>query len=273
VAEAIRVTSGAPWSTSIEVGPLRVSCASFDPGYAIESHYHDLGCLSVIVEGGFYQTFPRAEFECPPGGLIVKPPGERHIDRWGTLPSRHLIVEPTVFGDTDDPVSRVFERVSFRLDPRTIHVARRIYAELQDTDDLTRLAVEALALELVVFAGRQDDRRRPGGAPPAWLRRSREYLADEFVGRSSISEVASRLAVHPSRLAREFRRYYGVSPSRYVRELRLERARSDLESGSDTLSAIALRNGFSDQSHLTREFRKATGVTPAAYRRDRGRGL
>jgi AraC family transcriptional regulator len=61
-----------------------------------------------------------------------------------------------------------------------------------------------------------------------------------------------------------------MSPGEYVRRLRVERARADLEKSRDSLSAIALRHGYADQSHFTREFRRATGLTPAAYRRVRG---
>lgn len=270
MAEGIRVTTGAPWSASAEVGRLRVSCASFEPGYAIPSHYHDAACLSVIVEGGFHQAFPRAEYECPPGGVLVKPAGERHVDRWGTVRTRHVIIEPIDLGRSDDPGDRVFREVGFRLDPRAAWLSRRVYEEFADEDDLSPLAIESLALELVVLAGRSSRARRHDRAAPAWLRRSREYLSDAAPGGRSIGDVAALVGVHPSRLAREFRRCFGVSPSEYVRQLRVERARSDLERSRDALSTIALRNGYADQSHLTRDFRRAMGLTPAAYRRARG---
>ena len=270
MARGIGVATGAPWSASIEAGRLRVTCASFEPGYAIPSHFHELACLSVIVEGGFHQAFPGAEYECPPGGVLVKPAGERHVDRWGTVQTRHVIIEPIDLGRSDDPGDRVFHEVGFRLDPRAIWLSRRIYEEFADEDDLSALAIESLALELIVLAGRSRGTRRHDRAAPVWLRRSREHLSDAASRGRSIGDVAALVGVHPSRLAREFRRCFGMSPSAYVRELRVQRARSDLERSRDPLSTIALRNGYADQSHFTREFRRATGLTPAAYRRARG---
>lgn len=264
--QGITVTTGAPWATSVDAGPFRVTCASFDAGFDIPSHFHDYGCLSVIVEGGFHQAFPRAEFECPPGGVIVKPPGERHIDRWGSRASRHVIVEPKALRDPEDPAERVFHSVSFRIDPRAIGLARRLYEELEAGDDLSALSAEALALELVVLASRASGTGAARGRAPDWLQRSREALADTQ-GRVSIRDVASIAGVHPSRLAREFRRHFGVTPGAYVRRLRVERARADLERGRESISTIALRHGYADQSHFTRDFRSATGLTPAAYRR------
>lgn len=267
--KGIRVTNGAPWFRSEQIARMRVTCASFEPGFAIPSHFHDYGCLSVVVEGGFYQTFPTVEYECPPGGVIVKPPAERHIDRWGSVRSRHLIIEPSEVGQGEDPAGRVFEEVGFVIDPRATWLSRRIYEEFEEGDDLSRLAVEAQALELVVLAGRARRRHRRTRSLPDWLRRSRECLADGNPRTTSIAGVAGQVGVHPSRLARDFRRYFGLSPGDYVRQLRLARARSDLDRSRDPLSVIALRNGYADQSHLTREFRKATGLTPGAYRRVR----
>jgi AraC-like DNA-binding protein len=53
----------------------------------------------------------------------------------------------------------------------------------------------------------------------------------------------------------------------YVRTLRLEGAIRDLEESEASLAAIALANGFSDQSHFSNAFRRHTGVTPSEYRR------
>jgi AraC family transcriptional regulator len=269
VANGILVTTGAPWATSVDVDGLRITSATFAAGHSIGSHFHDYACLSVIVEGGFYQAFPRVEYECPPGAVLVKPPAERHVDRWGTIQSRHLIIEPTTFAG-DEARDRVFEEVSFRIDPRAISIARRIDEELRSGDDLAQLSAEALALELIVIAGRVKAGEEQGRTPALWLRRSREYLADADPRGMSVGAVARMVGVHPSRLARDFRRSFGMSPGEYVRRLRVERAQSDLEGSSDSLSAIALRHGYADQSHFTRDFKRATGLTPAAFRRLRG---
>ncbi|HET9372347.1 MAG TPA: AraC family transcriptional regulator [Vicinamibacterales bacterium] len=271
MAEGILVTTGAPWAATLEVDGLRVTSATFEAGHAIPSHFHDYACLSAIVEGGFYQTFPGVEYECPPGALLVKPPAERHVDRWGTRRSRHVIVEPTALSP-DQPGDRVFAEVSFRIDPRAIAIARQIDDELRSSDGLARLAAETLALELIVIAGRTRADVGPSRVPPEWLRRSREYLADADPRALSVGEVARLAGVHPARLAREFRRAFGISPGEYVRQLRLARTRSALERSRDSLSAIAIRFGYADQSHFTRDFKRETGLTPAAYRRLRGGG-
>lgn len=76
----------------------------------------------------------------------------------------------------------------------------------------------------------------------------------------------ARLAKH--HFSRVFREVEGVSPWKYVRGRRVDRARTLLDRGLP-LSEVAFRAGFADQSHLTRAFKEATGRTPGEYRRER----
>ncbi|WP_394835997.1 AraC family transcriptional regulator [Pendulispora rubella] len=80
----------------------------------------------------------------------------------------------------------------------------------------------------------------------------------------TLAGVAAQSRFHFSRV---FARSVGVSPHRYVMQLRLQRARDLLRDGRKTLSEIAYATGFVDQSHLTRWSRKIYGVPPGRLRR------
>jgi transcriptional regulator GlxA family with amidase domain len=59
-----------------------------------------------------------------------------------------------------------------------------------------------------------------------------------------------------------------VRNSRYLLELRLEKARALVASRSMPLIAIAELCGFSTHAHLSNAFRSRFGVSPSAYRRE-----
>jgi AraC family transcriptional regulator len=82
----------------------------------------------------------------------------------------------------------------------------------------------------------------------------------------TIETLAALAGIHPTHLAREFRRYFKTTIGKYVRQKRIEFARQELIASNKEISEIAQASGFFDQSHLTRIFSKATGMTPAAYR-------
>jgi AraC family transcriptional regulator len=81
-----------------------------------------------------------------------------------------------------------------------------------------------------------------------------------------LSAIAEAAGLHPSHLAKMFRRYCHCTVSEYILRLRLQYAAAELSRTDKTLSEIALAAGFYDQSHLTHAFKLQYGLTPSAYR-------
>jgi len=67
-------------------------------------------------------------------------------------------------------------------------------------------------------------------------------------------------------LERLFVRELRLTPQQYLRRIRVRLSCQDLIFSQWSLSEIALRHGFCDQSHFTREFRLETQMTPKTYR-------
>ncbi|OHT81620.1 AraC family transcriptional regulator [Mycobacteroides saopaulense] len=84
----------------------------------------------------------------------------------------------------------------------------------------------------------------------------------------SVDEIAQTLSMTPSSLQRTLRTEFGTS----VREIRdttlRDEAIKSLKIGTETLTDISARLGFSEVSAFTRAFRRWTGASPAQYRND-----
>jgi AraC-like DNA-binding protein len=89
----------------------------------------------------------------------------------------------------------------------------------------------------------------------------------DFENRQSIAALAARVNLSPSRLVVLFRRDAGVTPARYLRALRMERARLLLERTFLTVKEVMTFVGVTDPSHFTRDFRRHYGVPPTRLRR------
>lgn len=77
-----------------------------------------------------------------------------------------------------------------------------------------------------------------------------------------------RLSGLPERtFKRRFIKAVGVSPLEYVHAIRLEEAKSLLETSELTLETVAERVGYEDATFFSRLFRRKVGLTPAQYRR------
>jgi AraC family transcriptional regulator len=108
------------------------------------------------------------------------------------------------------------------------------------------------------------------GGLPAWMkRRLTTYIDGHLTEKIRVTDLAELLDLSESHFCREFRRTFGTSAHEYLTRRRIEVAQSLMLGSNDSLCAIALHCGLSDQSHFTRVFRRIVGETPDMWRRTR----
>lgn len=100
----------------------------------------------------------------------------------------------------------------------------------------------------------------------ALVRAALERLHERWREPAEAGEIAAALGCSPAHLCREFKSALGVTMTRYVMLLRLDRARALLWGADMPIADVAAETGFSDQSHLTRLLLDATGRTPLRFR-------
>ena len=101
---------------------------------------------------------------------------------------------------------------------------------------------------------------------------SAEYMRQNFGDAGlSVEEVAGKLHVSPAFFRREFHRVYGTSPKGYLDTLRLQYAKSLLETGYFSQKEIADRCGFSDVGYFRTVFKRKTGKSMKQYLADSSR--
>lgn len=81
-----------------------------------------------------------------------------------------------------------------------------------------------------------------------------------------ISQIAAQVGLSSRQLERLFSKYLDTSPNRYMRHLRLERARHLLLQTEMSVIEIALACGFDNPGHFGRVYRSAYGVSPSQQR-------
>jgi AraC family transcriptional regulator len=140
-----------------------------------------------------------------------------------------------------------------------------LFEECRRQDDVSPLAVEGLALELLAECSRSQF-EIPHRQPPRWLDQVRELLHDRFSENLSLGEVAAAAGISSDHLTRLFRQFHGCTVGEHVRRLRVEFACRQLAGSNLPLAEIALAAGFTDQSHFTKTFKRLMGVTPAVFR-------
>ena len=82
----------------------------------------------------------------------------------------------------------------------------------------------------------------------------------------STTELADRLGVSASTLARRFKSATGMTIVAYTAQQRAERAARLLATTTQSVRDIALFVGYDDANYFVKVFREAHGMTPTAYR-------
>ena len=92
-------------------------------------------------------------------------------------------------------------------------------------------------------------------------------LAEKYLQRGwSPARLAESVNLSPSRLNQLFKQETGMPPAKYLRELKMQRARELLETTHLSVKQVMARVGVTDESHFVRDFKKTCGLTPARYR-------
>jgi AraC family transcriptional regulator len=232
----------------------------------IPKHEHANAFFNLVLEGTYTEECGGRARTRGPATLAVHPCGEVHADHWhgpGGLVF-HVDIPPARLEQVRAH-SPVLDSPAEFHDGMPVWLAMRLYREHRRNDDVSGLAMEGLALEVLAECARGHGGGPERNAPP-WLRRVRELLHDRFAENLTHEEVAAAVGIHPVHVARTFRRHCGSSLGDYVRKLRVDFAAHKLVTTDEPLTGIALAAGFSDQSHFSRTFKRQIGMTPATFR-------
>ena len=89
----------------------------------------------------------------------------------------------------------------------------------------------------------------------------RHYL-EEIV---SIDKLADMCGITTVYFRKIFKNYYGVSPLKYINNLKLNHAKELIDSRLYSVTEAAFQSGYSDISYFSREFKKNIGMSPSEY--------
>ena len=188
-----------------------------------------------------------------------------------------LVSVENILGKTDYDLSPAFLADQFRHDDEQVLAGQRIINRLERLGESRGTTVWNVTDKIPVVdakgasvgtagvtraAGPESslEATAPGFGPA--LAHMRAHFDHEISNRdlASISNMSLRA------FERRFSAAFHLTPQKFLRKLRLRIASRALMTTDESLSEIALKCGFADQSHFSREFRRQFGRTPRDYR-------
>lgn len=257
--------------TAVYDGVLHLeACRLQGIAQAFPSHFHDHYVLGLIESGERRVQCGGQTCSAGKGALLIFHPGDIHActqagrDR---LDYRGLNIPK-------DCMSRLAGELTGRRtlpafsacvigDPEAARCLRALHSGVMEGAPGREEALLRLLSLLLKRCG-----AAPQSRPPA----CREEVAAACAlmearcgERISLEQLCRHTGLSKSSLLRAFTQEKGTTPGRYLRSLRVGRAKALLEQGAAPAEA-ALQAGFSDQSHFTNCFTRYIGLPPGAYR-------
>ena len=245
-----------------------------DSARVYDPHWHTRFGFGVMERGAHRSMSGRGIVDATSGDVITTNPGEVHDGRpLGAASRRWRMVYLEVaamasFVDAVDGVSNVRLTQPVIRDAGLLRAVRQLLLRIErwnaaPTSDAVLACEEAMVRACGLLV-----ERHATVTPPVRIRGDlqcvRNRLADDLAVTPSLTELAGIAGVSRYQLLRRFEQVYGVTPFRWLRQARIERARRLIASGSGLVGAAA-DSGFADQSHMTRVFFNHFGFTPGAW--------
>ncbi len=98
------------------------------------------------------------------------------------------------------------------------------------------------------------------------IQRSVDYILNNYKNSDlSIKEVADRSFMSEVYFRKLFKAEYGISPQKYIINLRIQNAAELICMGYYSLSEVAEMSGYNDYKYFSVEFKKVLGASPSEY--------
>ena len=104
-------------------------------------------------------------------------------------------------------------------------------------------------------------------AIPAYIQEIRRHLEHDYAERITLASLSERFFLSPTYIQKQFKRYTGSSPAKYLNDVRISRAKILLRSTISPVASVAEAVGYPDANYFDHVFRISEGMSPLQYRR------
>lgn len=244
-----------PLSHDVEVVTARMGPRGLD------SHFHDAWSVGAILAGACSFRSGSRDYEARKGDLFVIPPFELHRCSAASSDVRYRVLYvPGAYVVNIDPSRFAALALSSRRTFTAPPLAERIATLPTDQFDVPPIGALLRALAAILPSAPEPG-RQTRGTHPLQEAMHLSWQSDVVVG-----DLARHSPHGRGHTVRTFRSQTGLSPSAYLRQLRVLKARHLLNQQQTSLSDVAQLLHFADQAHFTRAFKSVYGVTPGRLR-------
>ncbi len=236
------------------------------------NHFHEHYVIGVVEDGTRRLSCRNREYSIEKGSIVLFGPGDNHAcvqSDDGTFDYRGFNIAKEVMLDLAEEVSGKRHLPGFSeniiYDDEAAFYLRRLHEMvMKGNDDFGKEEILLLLISLLIQNyGQPFENCIPECSGE--IEKVCEYMEQHFAERIYLDQICRYAGLSKSTLLRAFTKSKGVTPYRYLETIRINEAKKLLAEEVPPVE-VAIRTGFSDQSHFTNYFNQFIGLAPGIYR-------
>lgn len=236
------------------------------------NHFHEYYVIGFVENGERVLSCKNKEYTIDNGSIVIFNPGDNHAcaqTDGGTLDYRGLNISKEIMLDLAEEITGKRELPGFS---RNVICDKEITCCLRPLHEMimngTRDFGKEENLLFLISALIQKYGQSFEDCVPECrkeIEKVCEFMEQNYMNNICLEQLCKYSSLSKSTLLRAFTKSKGITPYRYLENIRISEAKKLLGQGVSPLDT-AMQTGFSDQSHFTNYFSSFIGLSPGVYR-------
>ena len=247
-------------------------------GYHFKGEKHNYFELTYVDRGTLFTTVEGKRYELKEKELMIYGPGQFHTQDIpeGCSCSYVTIIfdmETVVYDEESTHYELLLNKV-FGYDKKIYTLIKTFVTESTSQIPYMNSLMLCLLQETIIrllqseFIGKKNDRPVTGARQhyqDELLEKILAYIDETIYEPLSIAELCQKFSMSRSSLQILFKENMGISPKKYINEMKLEKSRQMICENKYTISEIALMLGFNSIHYFSRAFTQKYHMAPSEY--------
>lgn len=236
------------------------------------NHFHEHYVIGFIEKGQRYLSCKNKEYTIGTGDLLLFNPFDSHtceqIDNkvldYRCINIKPEIMKKTVFEITGENYLPKFNQpVIFRSE--LVPLLQELHHIIMEEElDFKKEELFFFLIEQLIEEHTEPNLQLNLEKTNIEIQSVCDYLENNYAEHIALDELSTIAGMNKYSLLRNFTKLKGITPYRYLENIRVNKAKKLLEKGVELIDA-AIQTGFVDQSHFTNFFKNFIGLTPKQY--------
>lgn len=135
------------------------------------------------------------------------------------------------------------------------------------TDPTSAFQIQSTLIELVSMFLEHDADASSLKENDPFCDKIRAYIQEHISESITIKELADEMCYNDKYFIDIFKQHFSSTPAKYIRSVKLEKAKQELLYTDNTITNIINRIGYSNVQMFSKDFKKHTGYSPTDFRR------